>query len=149
MEFLLGYVLIAIIMLCMGFKLVHIGIMTLLLLGAVIVLIGVFFAVCLVLLALSKRKNAVFVKIDEKPRFPVAIYKIDGNEVYNLFPCEMIMRGKLYNPDKEIRILYCKPRRATIDKNALVTIIAGSAVFIPAAVFAAYMIISFFVGISQ
>ena len=144
MEFLIVYVMIAVVMLLMGFELMHIGIMTLIIIGVGRVLIGAFFAVCLVFLAMSKRKTAVFVSIDEEPRFPVAVYRIDGEDVPNMFPCEMIMRDKLYVPDKEIRILYCKPRRSAIDKNALVTIIAGSAVFIPAAVFSLIMLISYF-----
>lgn len=147
MEFILGYVLIAVILLCMGFKLVQIGILTLLLMGVVIVLIGAFFAVCIVFLAMSRRKTAVFTSFDEKPRFPVAVYKIDGEDIPNMFPCEMIMRNKLYVPDKEIGILYCKPLRSAIDKNALVTMIAGSAVFIPAAVFSAIIIVTYFKGI--
>ena len=147
MEFLLGYALIAVIMLFMGFSIVHIAIMTLIIIGVVIVLIGAFFAVCLVFLAMSKRKTAVFTSFDEEPRFPVAVYKIDGEDVPNMFPREMIMRDKLYVPDKEIKVLYCKPRRSVIDKNALVTMIAGSAVFIPAAAFSLIMMIAFFKGI--
>lgn len=147
MEFIIGYVMIAVIMLLMGFNLVQIGIMTLLLIGVFIVLIGAFFAVCLVFLAMSKRKTAVFVTIDEEPRFPVAVYKIDGEDVPNMFPCEMIMRNKLYVPDKEIKILYCKPRRSAIDKNALITMIAGSVIFIPAAVFSVLMMVAFFKGL--
>ena len=147
MEFIIGYVMIAVIMLLMGFDLLQIGIMTLILIGVIIVLIGAFFAVCLVFLAMSKRRTAVFMTIDEEPRFPVAVYKIDGEDVPNMFPCEMIMRNKLYVPDKEIKILYCKPRRAAIDKNAFITMIAGSVIFIPAAVFSIIMIVAFFRGL--
>lgn len=147
MEFILGYVMIAIILLFMGFSVIQVGVLTLLLIGVFIVLIGLFFAVCLVLLAMSRRKKAVFVSFDEERRFPAAVYRIDGNDVPNMFPCEMIMRDRLYKPGKEITILYCKPLRAAIDKNALITMIAGSVVFIPAAVFSAIMIISFFKGI--
>ena len=144
MEFIIGYVMIAVIMLCMGFQLVHIAIMTLIIIAVGIILIGAFFAVCLVFLAMSKRKTAVFVSFNEEPRYPVAVYRIDGEDVPNMFPCEMIMRKKIYVPDKEIKILYCKPRRAAIDKNAFVTMIAGSALFIPAAVFSLMMLITYF-----
>lgn len=142
MEFLIGYVVIAAILLFMGFSLVHIGFFTLMIVGALIVLIGGFFAVCLALLAFSKRRRGVFVEIDENTRFPVAVYKIDGENVPNMFPCEMIMKKRLYVPEKEITLFYCKPRKSAVDKNALVTIIVGSAVFIPAAVFSAIMIVS-------
>lgn len=141
MEFVLGYVIIAIVLICMGFSIAQIGILTLMLMGVVVILIGAFFVVSLVMLAMSRRRSAVFSHIDEEQRFPVAVYTIDGEEVRNLFPCEMIMRGKLYVPDKQINLLYCKPRKATIDKNALVTIIAGSAVFIPSAVFVGIMLV--------
>lgn len=148
MEFLIGYVLIAVILLFMGFSLFQIGVFTLMIVGALIVLIGGFFTVCLALLAFSKRRRGVFVEIDESTRFPVAVYNIDGENVPNMFPCEMVMKKRLYVPEKEITLLYCKPRKRTIDKNALVTIIVGSSVFIPAAVFSAIMIVSFIKGFS-
>lgn len=147
MEFILGYVMIAMILLFAGFSIMDIGILTLLLIALFIVLIGLFFTVCLALLAMSRRVKAVFAEFDEERRFPTAIYKLDGKDVPNMFPAEMIMKSKLYIPDKEITLLYCKPRRAVIDKNALVTMIAGSAVFIPAAVFAVILIISYFNGL--
>lgn len=142
MEFLIGYVLIAAILLFMGFSFFHIGVFTLMIVGALIVLIGGFFAACLALLAFSKCRRGVFVEIDESARFPVAVYNIDGENVPNMFPCEMVMKKRLYVPEKEITLLYCKPRKRTIDKNALVTIIVGSSVFIPAAVFSAIILIS-------
>ncbi len=148
MEFLLGYVMIAVILLFAGFSLTDIGVLTLGLIGLFIVLIGLFFTACLVFIAMSRRAEAVFVTFNEETRFPVAVYRINGEEVPNVFPAEMIMKNKLYIPDKEITVLYCKPRRAVIDKNALLTMIAGSAVFIPAAVFSAVTIISYFKGIA-
>lgn len=146
MEFLIGYVLIAVILLFMGFELVQIGMFTLALLGVFIVLIGVFFAVCVVFLIMSRPASAVFVRFDEERKFPVAVYKINGDDVPNMFPSEMIMRDKIYVPNKEIRLLYCKPRRAVIDKNALITMIAGSVIFIPGGVFSAIALVSFVKG---
>ena len=147
MEFVIVYVMVAVLLLFMGFDLAQIGIMTLILIGGFVALIGVFFLLCLVLLIMSRKKTAVFVSFDEERRFPVAVYRIDGEDVPNMFPCEMIMRDKLYVPEKEIKILYCKPRRAAIDKNALLTMIAGSAVFIPAGIFAVIMTVSYFKGL--
>ena len=146
MEFLIGYVLIALIMLFMGFEIVQIGMFTLALIGVFIVLIGLFFALCVVLLIMSRPANAVFVKFDEDRKFPVAVYKIGGEDVPNMFPSEMIMRDKIYVPNKEIRLLYCKPRRSAIDKNALITMIAGSVIFIPGGVFSAIALVEFVKG---
>lgn len=131
MEFLLGFALIVILMLCMGFGIMDIAVLVMALSGVLIILIGGFFAVCLVMLMFTKKRRGVFVELNEDGRFPCAVYEIGGERVKNLFPCEMVMRKRLYIPDKEIALLYFKPRRFAIDKNALLTIIVGSAVFIP------------------
>lgn len=136
MQYLIGTALIIIIMLCIGFGWADIAMLGFAVAGAFMVLLGGFFAVCLVFIAISRRKKAVFVRFGEERRFPCAVYRIDGADVPNMFPCEMIMRGKLYVPGKEIRLLYCRPIRSAIDGNALASMIFGSIVFIPAAVFA-------------
>lgn len=130
-----------VLMLCLGFGWGDIALLGAGVVGIFIVLIGGFFAVCLVMLALSRRRSAVFVRLDENRRFPCAVYRIDGADVVNMFPCEMVMRDKLYVPEKEIKVLYCRLNRSAIDRNALLTIIFGSTVFIPSAVFAAVKII--------
>lgn len=130
-----------VLMLCLGFGWGDIALLGAGIVGIFIVLIGGFFAVCLVMLALSRRRSAVFVRLDENRRFPCAVYRINGADVVNMFPCEMVMRDKLYVPEKEIKVLYCRLNRSAIDRNALLTIIFGSTVFIPSAVFAAVKII--------
>ncbi len=130
-----------VLMLCLGFGWGDIALLGAGIVGIFIVLIGGFFAVCLVMLALSRRRSAVFVRLDENRRFPCAVYRINGADVVNMFPCEMVMRDKLYIPEKEIKVLYCRLNRSAIDNNALLTIIFGSTVFIPSAVFAAVKII--------
>lgn len=140
MEFLLGFALIVILLLCMGFGVVDIAMMVLALSGLVIIFIGGFFIVSLAVLAFTKKVHGSFVEFNDEGRFPCAVYKIGGERVKNLFPCEMVMRGKLYIPDKEITLRYFKPKCFAIDKNALLTIIIGSAVFIPLGVVAAVML---------
>lgn len=141
MEFLLVFALIVILMLCVGFGWGDILMLVLLVIAALTVLIGGFFLVCLALLLSSKKKRGVFSKMNEEGRFPCAVYDIDGGEFPNVFPCEMILRNKLYVPDKTVTLYYIKLRRAVIDKNAFITIIAGSAVFIPLSVMAAVMLV--------
>lgn len=136
MDFLVGGALVVIVMFCIGFGWGDIAMLGFAVVGALIVLIGGFFAVCLVILSMSKRTTAVFSDFSEERRFPCAVYRIDGAEVPNMFPCEMVMRGKLYVPDKKIKVLYCRRLRSAIDNNALLTIILGSVIFIPSAVFA-------------
>lgn len=141
MDIIIGGTLIIIIMLCLGFGWGDIAVLGLGAVGVIVVLIGSFFAVCLLMLALSKRKTAVFTEFSEEGRFPCAVYRIDGADVPNMFPCEMIMRGKLYVPGKKIKVLYCRVNKHAIDGNALITMIFGSMIFIPSAVFAAVTIV--------
>ncbi len=141
MEFLLVFALIVILMLCVGFGWGDILMLVLLVIAALTVIIGGFFLVCLALLLSSKKKRGVFSKISDERRFPCAVYDIDGGEFPNIFPCEMILRNKLYVPGKAVTLYYIKFRRAVIDKNAFITIISGSAVFIPLAVMAAVMLV--------
>lgn len=141
MDIVIGGAMLVVLMLCLGFGWGDIALLGAGIVGIFIVLIGGFFAVCLVMLALSRRRSAVFVRLDENRRFPCAVYRINGADVVNMFPCEMVMRDKLYVPEKEIKVLYCRLNRSAIDNNALLTIIFGSTVFIPSAVFAAVKII--------
>ncbi|MBD5129481.1 MAG: hypothetical protein HDT43_06105 [Ruminococcaceae bacterium] len=148
MEYFVGGAMVVIIMLCIGFGWGDIAVLGVTVVGAFIVLIGAFFAFCLAALAMSERKTAVFTEFSEERRFPCAVYRIDGSDVPNMFPCEMIMRGKLYVPDKEIKVLYCRPFRSAIDKNALLTIILGSIIFIPSAVFAVVKMVEIIGGMA-
>lgn len=141
MDIVIGGAMLVVLMLCLGFGWGDIALLGAGIVGIFIVLIGGFFVVCLVMLALSRRRSAVFVRLDENRRFPCAVYRINGADVVNMFPCEMVMRDKLYVPEKEIKVLYCRLNRSAIDNNALLTIIFGSTVFIPSAVFAAVKII--------
>lgn len=134
MDILIGIVLIFAILFFMGFGIGDIMYLVFGVLGLGVLFVGGFFAVCLVFLGFSKRKSGVFLEIDEEGRFPSAVYDIEGERVRNIFPCEMIMKKKLYVPEKKITLLHCKLRKCAIDANALATIIVGSLIFIPASV---------------
>ncbi|GEM_PF-415842 len=144
MDIVIGAALIIVLMLCLGFGWGDIAVLGMGVVGIFIVLIGCFFAVCPVMLAFSKRTTAVFVRFSEERRFPCAVYRIGDREVLNIFPCEMVMRGKLYVPEREIRLLYCRLNRSAIDSNALLTMVLGSVIFIPSAVFAAVKMVEVF-----
>lgn len=141
MGYLIVFALLALIMLCIGFGAADILMLAILVIAAFTVLIGVFFLICLTFLLFSKKKCGEFTGLNEDGRFPRAVYKVDGEEILNVFPCEMVMRKKLYVPEKTVTLFYIKPRRAVIDKNAFVTIIAGSAVFFPLAAAALILIV--------
>lgn len=144
MEILVSTLIIFVILLLAG---VDIGLILLLVLGLVgvmVVLMGLFFTVCLVFVLISKRKSAAFLEMDDSGRYPAAVYDVGGVRVKNFFPCEMVMRKRLYVPEKKIRILYCAAINRTIDGNAFVTIIAGALILVPASVFAVMEFIQFF-----
>ncbi len=136
MEILFCIVIILGLLLLAGVSIGDILAIVLCMIGVLVVLIGLFFTACLVLAAMSKRKSAVFLEMDESGRYPAAVYDLGGDRVKNFFPCEMVMRSRLYVPEKEIHILYCAPINRTIDGNALITIIVGAVIFIPASVLA-------------
>lgn len=146
MEILICIIIILGLLLLAGANFGDILFLVLGLVGVIVVLLGLFFTFCLVLVAMSKRKHAVFLEMDENGRYPVAIYDLGGTRVKNFFPCEMIMRNRLYVPEKQIRILHCSPINRTIDGNTFLTIIVGALILIPASVFVVIKFVEFFSG---
>lgn len=144
MEFVIGFALIAILMLFLGFGLSDIALLIIGIVCVGVIMTAGFFAVSIVLLVTSRRVTARFTRFDEQTRFPVAVYKVGDEELPNMFPREMVMRDKLYVPDKDVRVMYCRLRRAVFDKNAVITIVFGSTIFIPAAVIAVFAALRFF-----
>ena len=141
MEFLIVFAMAVIIMLFLGFGVGDIIMLAMYFIAVLVMLTGVFFVVNLVFLLSSKRNRGEFTRINDEGRFPRAVYKTDGGEFSNLFPCEMIMRDKLYVPEKTVTLYFSKFLRLVIDKNALITIIAGSVIFIPLGAAAAMFLI--------
>lgn len=131
MEYLIVLALLAIIFFCLGFSIGDVAIMLGVVLCVGIVFVGAFFLFSLVVLISSRKVTARFVKMNDEGRYPCAVYKVGESELKNLFPSEMIMKDKLYVPEKEIVIRRCLLFRAALDKNAVMTIVFGSAVFIP------------------
>jgi len=132
-EYVIGFGLAALIMLCLGFTLADVGMLLVWILAAIIVLTALFFTVCLFFLVTSKPVKAEFVRLDETKRFPAAVYRVDGEERRNVFPGEMVMKKKLYVEGKKKRALKSRIFSFVIDGNALATIILGACVSIPSA----------------
>lgn len=142
MEIFLCIVIVLMMLLLAGVEIGDIAMIILALLGVIVIFTGLFFAVCTVFVFMSKRKKGSFVEIDSK--HPIAVYLIENERVKNLFPRESVMRKRLYVPEKEITILYCKAINRTIDSNALLTIIVGALVFIPTGVMMVLAFLAFF-----
>lgn len=144
MEFLIGFALIAILMLFVGFGWSDIAILIIGIICVGVILSAVFFAINVFLLVTSRRVTAQFTRFDDDSRYSAVIYKVGDEELSTLFPRESVMRDKLYVPGKDVHVLYCKLRHAVFDKTAILTIALGSSIFIPAAVIVVLVALKFF-----
>lgn len=133
MEYVIGFGLVAVLMLCLGFGFGDVAMLLMWILAGAVVLTALFFVAALFLLVTSKPVKAEFLRLDDTKRFPAAVYRIGEQEFRNLFPSEMMMKKKLYVEGKRKRVLKSRIFGFVIDGNALATIIIGACVFIPSA----------------
>lgn len=131
MEILVAFILILVLLFCTGASISVIIAVILAALGIVNLLVLVFFIFCVILLAGSEKKTAVFSRIgkNEQMKFDCAYYLVDGEEYRNAFPCEVAMRKKLYIPEKQVTVRLVKRKNIVFDANAFTTVIAGTAFF--------------------
>ena len=144
MEYVIGFGLVALLMLCLGFGFGDVAMLLMWILAGAVVLTALFFAAALFLLVTSKPVKAEFVRLDDTKRFPTAVYRIGDGEFRNIFPGETMMKKKLYVEGKRKKVLKSWLFRFVIDGNALATIVIGALVFIPSAVGTIMWIMSFF-----
>ncbi len=144
MEYVIGFGLVALLMLCLGFGFGDVAMLLMWILAGAVVLTALFFAAALFLLVTSKPVKAEFVRLDDTKRFPAAVYRIGDGEFRNIFPSETMMKKKLYVEGKRKKVLKSRLFRFVIDGNALATIVIGALVFIPSAVGTIMWIMSFF-----
>lgn len=144
MEYVIGFGLVALLMLCLGFGFGDVAMLLMWILAGAVVLTALFFAAALFLLVTSKPVKAEFVRLDDTKRFPAAVYRIGDGEFRNIFPSETMMKKKLYVEGKRKKVLKSRLFRFVIDGNSLATIVIGALVFIPSAVGTIMWIMSFF-----
>lgn len=91
-------------------------------------LLVITFFICSVLLLMSKRKEAKFLRVDlpsENAKYKVAYYLVEGKEIPCLFPEEGIFRKRLYRTDKTYHVLFNKKLGKAFDRFAVATCILG------------------------
>lgn len=127
MEIILGIVVIVLLLLCLGAELgliamIFVGILC----GAVLLMLG-FFLFSAVRIMTCRKKEAVFCKTEKFPgtKFDRAVYSIDGQECACVFPCEVVMRSRLYRSDRAVNVYYSEKKKYVYDKNAAITVFAG------------------------
>ena len=92
------------------------------------VLMTILFLYCTLRLVFSKKKGAVFVRIDkpgEDSRFKVAFYMVDGREYPCLFPEEGVFRSKLYRKERKCHVFVNYRMEKVFDRYAVTTCILG------------------------
>lgn len=127
MEILIGAVIVILIAVILG---VEVQVILSGILIAVEVLMAVmlaFFIVYLCKLLKCKKCTGRFVKFDKPPKYKysVAYYEVDGELYPGVFPHEKIMQGRIYTPDKQVKLMVDKKNRRAFDKNILITVFAG------------------------
>ena len=127
MAIILGLAVIALLLLCLGAELGLIAMIFAGILGVGVLLMLGFFVFSAVRIMTCRKKEAVFCKTEKFPgtKFDRAVYSVDGQECACVFPCEVVMRSRLYRSDKAVNVYYSEKKKYVYDKNAAVTVFAG------------------------
>ncbi|MBO6301199.1 MAG: hypothetical protein J6N15_02035 [Ruminiclostridium sp.] len=127
MEVIVGLIVIILLLLILGFgpDVIIFGLVGLLTLAAAVsALVLMYFAARL---ALSKRCSGTFTRIGKhgNRRYDCAYYSVDGEELPNVFPAEMVMKKRLYNSEKTVKLRTDRGGKFVYDRNARATILTG------------------------
>lgn len=127
MELILGLAVIIILLLILGVGLdvIIFGFAGLLCLASLFSeLLFIYFAVRLLF---SKRMTAVFTRIGrtKKGKYDTAFYMTDEGELPNVFPAEVVMKDRLYDVHKTLKLRIDAGKKFVYDRNARLTILLG------------------------
>lgn len=127
MEFLMGFIIIVVLLLIAGVSVQTIITGVFLLLCAVLAMIFIFFCFSIFRLAMSKKAEGEFVRIDKFPKaqFRVAYYNVKGAEYSCAFPAEPFLQRKFYPQDSVYKLRVLGKSGRVYDKYAVITCITG------------------------
>lgn len=127
MEFVIIAAVVLVLTLCLGADIAIVPIMLMVFLIVLLLVILGFFIYSAVRLAGTKSMKGKFVRISraEGKKFDTAFYKIGENEFPNVFPCEVVMRSKIYIPDKVCKLRFDSRHNEVFDLNAVCCVILG------------------------
>ena len=127
MEFVIIAAVVLVLALCLGADIAIVPIMLTVFLIVLLLVIFGFFIYSAVRLAGTKSMKGKFVRIGraEGKKFDIAFYKIGENEFPNVFPCEVVMRSKIYIPDKVCKLRFDSRNNEVFDLNAVCCVILG------------------------
>lgn len=129
MEVIFGIVIAVVLLLLLGVSVGFISILFSVLISIGILLMLSFFIFSAVRLIRSKKKTARFDGTESfgESKFDCAVYLIEGERYKNAFPCEVIMRNRIYNKDKDVTVRLYEKKNLVYDRNSAVTIFMGLA----------------------
>lgn len=127
MELIFGIVIVVILLLLLGVNIGFISILFGVIISMGILLMLGFFIFSAVRLIRSQKKTALFDGTESfgETKFDCAVYLIEGERYKNAFPCEVIMRDRIYKKDKEVTVRLYEKKNLVYDKNSVVTIAIG------------------------
>ena len=132
MEFILGFVIISILLLILGFGFGTIIFGLLAIMFLMIAATAVFFLYLIIRLFFSERAEAVFTHIGrgEKRKYDSAFYETAHGELPNIFPAEVILKDRFYSAEKKVKVRIDVKKKFVYDRNAVLTIYIGEALCI-------------------
>ena len=115
MEFVIIATVVLVLAMCLGADFVIVPIMSIVFVYSAVKLTG------------TKSVKGKFVRFGraEGKKFDTAFYKVSDSEYPNVFPYEVVMRSKIYIPDKVCRLRYDGKRNEVFDLNAVCCVIFG------------------------
>ena len=128
MELILGIVVIIIILLILGIGIDiiifgFVGLLAVAAAGSELILL--YF---LVRLLFSKKRSAVFTRIDRQGnrRYDTAFYRTEEEgELPNVFPAEVVMKKRIYDSERTVDLRIDAGKKYVYDSNARATILIG------------------------
>lgn len=127
MEFVIISAVVLVLALCLGADFAIVPIMLMVFLIVLLLAIFGFFLYSAVRLAGKKSMKGRFVSIGRAvgKKFDTAFYKVGDSEYPNVFPCEVVMRSKIYIPDKVCKLRFDSRYNDVFDLNAVCCVILG------------------------
>ncbi|MBQ7782330.1 MAG: hypothetical protein IJ368_00005 [Oscillospiraceae bacterium] len=130
MEVFIGFIIVLVIMLCLGVEIGFIASVAAAAVGLVIVLIFAFFVYSAVLLALSEKAEGNYSHTEKNSRgFESAFYIVDGEAMPNAFPKEVVFSRLLYRSENTVKLRLVRKKKLVFDMNAQITTIVGLVFF--------------------
>lgn len=137
MEFVLGFVIISILLLILGFGFGTIIFGLLAVMFLMIAATAVLFLYLIIRLFFSERAEVTFTRIarEGKRKYDSAFYETAYGELPNIFPAEVILKDKLYSTEKKVKVRIDAKRKFVYDRNAVLTIYIGEVLCVFTSVF--------------